>query len=144
MTGHGGGGGVTGSSGTWTWPCATIIWSYHSFPTSKTLAPRYRVSDRSISSVTFDIEDLESSISNPRSISTFFTFDIVYRYRRCSISNDTRPYSISKVKNRLDRRSKTGLSISKFCHLDIEHNYSISCFDIVYDIEGLYHVRYRI
>jgi hypothetical protein len=53
-------------------------------------------------------------------------------------------YSISKLKNRRYRRSRTGLSISKFCLFDIEHNYSISCSDIAYDIEGLFHVRYRI
>jgi hypothetical protein len=57
-------------------------------------------------------------------------------------------YSISKLKNRRFRRSRTGLSISKFRLFDIEHNYSISCSaslsDIVYDIEGLFHVRYRI
>ena len=38
------------------------------------------------------------------------------------------PYSISKVKNRRYRRSRTALSILKFYHLDIEHNDSISCF----------------
>jgi hypothetical protein len=49
----------------------------------------------------------------------------------------------SKLKNRRYRRSRTGLSISKFRLFDIEHNDSISCSDIVYDIEGLFHVRYR-
>jgi hypothetical protein len=50
---------------------------------SGSLAPRYRVSDlryRTKHSIS------KTSISNAHSISTFFAFDIVYRYRRCSIS----------------------------------------------------------
>ena len=54
------------------------------------------------------------------------------------------PESISKVENHRYRRSQTGMPISKFCLFDIVHNYSISCFDIVYDIGGFSHNRYRV
>jgi hypothetical protein len=62
---------------------------WKSGPSSGSLAPRYRVSDiryRLYHSIS------NNTISNAHSmISTFFTFDIVYRlgYRRCSISNVT-------------------------------------------------------
>ncbi len=90
----------------------------------------------SISCATFDIEDFD--IECPFDIDVC-TFDIVCRYRRCSISKvsscdiEGHKPSISKVIN-----SAIDIEVSSLRYRTLKR--STSYVDIVYDIEGLSHV----
>jgi hypothetical protein len=109
---------------------------------SGSLAPRYRVSNvRYRAKHTIS----KTSISNDHSISTFFTFDIVYRYWRCSISKVTRfdiegdiP-SISNVIYRTVRHCRYRSFVSSISNIIIRYraliSYTISKAFLTFHIE---------
>jgi hypothetical protein len=87
---------------------------------------------RSISNKIFDIEDFDIECS---SISMIFSFDIVYRYRTCSISRVTF----------LDiRRSRKGKSISKFRIFRCRPKILRYCIMISYTISKAFFISYTI